>query len=129
MKPQIEIKNPCQENWDAMKPNNNGRFCLVCQESVIDLTNKKPDEIALILKTNSNKKICGRFNTLDVKSNNCIGNLLWKLNIKGFRYLAIMLFSLLLITGCRTRKATYGKIRTTHKKHKTMVRVITTPTF
>ncbi len=129
MNPQIEIKNPCQEKWDAMKPINGGRYCLICKETVIDFTNKKPDEIAIILKTQSNEKLCGRYNAWDVKTNNPIDNLVWKLNMKGFRYLAIVLFSLLLITGCRTRKSTYGKIRTTHKKHKTMGRVITTPTF
>lgn len=129
MKSEIEIKNPCHENWKAMKPNKHGRFCLTCQETVIDFTNKKPEEISLILLNLNHKTICGRFNTWDIKTNNRVDTMVWKLNMKGFRYLAIMLFSLLLITGCRTRKSTYGKIRTPHKKHKTMGRVITTPTF
>jgi len=129
MKPNIEIKNPCYENWDKMKPNHDGRFCLSCQKTVIDFTNKKPDEISDILKNHTEKALCGNINVWHVKTNNRLDNVVWKLNMKGFRYLAIVLFSILLITGCRTRKVVRGKISSKPHKHKVMGRVIVTPSF
>ena len=129
MKPYIEIKNPCNENWNNMKPNQDGRFCLSCQKTVIDFTNKSPDEISAILKIHTKEAPCGNINIWDVKTNNRLDDFVWKLNMKGFRYLAIVLFSLLLITGCRTRKVIRGKFRTTSHKHKVMGRMITTPAF
>jgi hypothetical protein len=129
MKSYIEIENPCSENWNNMKPNQHGRFCLSCQKTVIDFTNKSPSEISDILKNHTNEMPCGNVNAWDVKTNNKLDIFLWKLNMKDFRYLAIVLFSLLLVIGCRTKKGLRGKINTKAHKHKVMGRIITTPTF
>ena len=101
---QVEIKKPCHENWDAMKPNENGRFCTSCQTIVIDFTTKTPAEISSILGSTSNQHTCGHFNRWDVKTDNKIDNLIWKLNTKGFRYAALLIISMLILVGCRTKK-------------------------
>ena len=109
--PQIEITKPCHENWDAMKPNKNGRFCTSCQTIVIDFTTKTPEEISSILGTTSNQHTCGHFNKWDVKTDNKIDNLIWKLNTRGFRYAALLIISMLILVGCRTRK---GRVKYTN---------------
>lgn len=60
-KHKITIPEPCNENWDKMTPNENGRFCLSCSKTVIDFTAKLPEEIQHYFIKNKNKNICGRF--------------------------------------------------------------------
>ncbi|MFC4476507.1 hypothetical protein [Flavobacterium chungangensis] len=64
----ITIPEPCHENWDKMTPDATGKFCQVCNKSVIDFTNKLPDEIQHFFNTNKNQKICGRLNTSQLDS-------------------------------------------------------------
>jgi len=66
----IIIPEPCNEDWDKMTPDATGRFCLACNKSVIDFTNKPPEEIQHFFLKNQNKEICGRFKNsqLDVVS-------------------------------------------------------------
>ena len=59
----ISIPELCHENWDKMTPDATGRFCLVCNKSVIDFTNKLPEEIQHFFENNQGKKICGRLKT------------------------------------------------------------------
>jgi hypothetical protein len=58
----ITIPEPCHENWDNMRPKDNGRFCLSCSKTVVDFTTMLPDEVQHFFIQNQNKKICGRFN-------------------------------------------------------------------
>ena len=109
--PQIEIKKPCHENWNAMKLNEKGRFCTSCQTIVIDFTTKTPEEISSILSATSNQHTCGHFNRWDVKTDNKIDNLIWKLNTKGFRYATLLFMSILILVGCRSRK---GRVKYTN---------------
>lgn len=53
------IQEPCHEDWTAMTPNEQGRFCAACQKCVIDLTNKQPAEIKEIYQANDGD-VCGR---------------------------------------------------------------------
>lgn len=56
----ISIPTPCHEAWENMQANELGRYCLACQKTVIDFTQKSEKEIAEIL-LKSEGKICGRF--------------------------------------------------------------------
>ncbi|MBZ4036176.1 energy transducer TonB [Flavobacterium sp. 17A] len=60
-KHKITIPEPCQENWDKMTPNENGRFCLSCSKTVVDFTTMLPEEIQHFFIQNENEKVCGRF--------------------------------------------------------------------
>lgn len=53
----------CEEKWDAMKAEGDGRFCGVCQKKVYDLTDKKAAYFLQIMQENNNN-VCGRF-TID----------------------------------------------------------------
>jgi hypothetical protein len=41
----ISIPTPCHENWDAMTPTAQGRFCGACQKEVVDFSGKTDAEI------------------------------------------------------------------------------------
>lgn len=57
----ITIPEPCKEDWQAMTPEESGRFCSVCTKGVIDFTNKSEKEIQTYLQQNKGKNLCGRF--------------------------------------------------------------------
>lgn len=56
----ITIPTPCHENWEAMTPEEKGRFCSVCSKTVRDFTVASDDEIRDIF-SNSTEDICGHF--------------------------------------------------------------------
>ncbi len=60
-KSNITIPKPCQEDWNKMTPNKNGRFCMSCSKTVVDFTSMFPEEIQHFFIQNQNNKICGRF--------------------------------------------------------------------
>ncbi len=61
----VSIPTPCHEDWKKMLPNGNGRYCLSCEKTVVDFTNKKSDEIKFFLD-NAMGEVCGRFKKTDV---------------------------------------------------------------
>ena len=58
----VEIKEPCDANWDNMKIGLISRHCESCQKDVMDFTQKSRAEIILYLLSNQDKSICGRMN-------------------------------------------------------------------
>ena len=58
----VSINKPCHENWDAMTPNEQGSFCLACQKTVVDFSNKTTAEIKSFFNSiATTEKVCGRF--------------------------------------------------------------------
>ena len=64
----LKITNPCKENWNSMAPNKLGRYCQLCDKTVIDFTKMSPDEIKVYLQKNGRKRICGRIQREPIKS-------------------------------------------------------------
>lgn len=62
----IEIPKPCFESWDKMTPNESGRFCGSCMKNVVDFTNLSDAEIQNYLLEHEGKKVCGRFNQMQL---------------------------------------------------------------
>lgn len=64
MKKQIylHIPEPCHENWDAMTPVQQGRFCKSCSKAVVDFSNMSDKQI-LELLSKASGSTCGRFRT------------------------------------------------------------------
>ena len=58
---QITVPQPCKEDWDAMTPDGNGRFCSSCQHSLIDFSNMNDNELLHFFL--SNKIQCGHFSS------------------------------------------------------------------
>ncbi len=55
----LSIPSPCSENWDEMRPVDNGRHCAMCTKTVIDFTNLNAEEIRNVIEENKSKSICG----------------------------------------------------------------------
>lgn len=62
----IQIPRPCHEDWLAMTPNEQGRYCGQCEKTVVDFTSWAPAEIIFYLKMNAGA--CGRFRTDQLNS-------------------------------------------------------------
>jgi hypothetical protein len=102
-KTQVIINNPCSQSWDNMVPDAKGRFCDLCQLSVIDFSTKTPEEIRTYLSCHSGERVCGRFKSSNVVAGRPFyGSLVSK--VAG--YASILMLGLLIITGCKTRKHT-----------------------
>jgi len=63
----ISIPKPCHEDWNAMLPEEKGRFCLKCTKTVVDFSNQSKDQIKSFFKE-STGKVCGRFSLNQVES-------------------------------------------------------------
>lgn len=58
----VSINNPCHENWETMTPNEQGAFCLACQKTVVDFSQKTTQEIKdFFTVLPKAEKVCGRF--------------------------------------------------------------------
>lgn len=58
---QLQIAEPCHENWDAMTPVEQGKFCGSCQKQVVDFTGMSDRQVAEFFKKPSTGSVCGRF--------------------------------------------------------------------
>ncbi|THU40643.1 T9SS type A sorting domain-containing protein [Niastella caeni] len=57
---QLQIPEPCHENWQNMTPQEQGRFCGACQKTVVDFSLMTDQEVMnYFLKADHN--VCGRF--------------------------------------------------------------------
>jgi hypothetical protein len=108
----LYIPNPCSESWEAMSPQDQGKFCSVCSKCVIDFTEKQPQEIQQIFQEQENEAICGRFyhsqlnkeskKSLDDKVSRYIPTAL-RNNKISLAIVAMILF----LTGCSKSKDVY----------------------
>jgi len=57
----IHIPTPCHENWNAMAPVEQGRFCQSCAKQVVDFSMMTDQEVLNYFNT-STGNTCGRFN-------------------------------------------------------------------
>ena len=101
MESKISIPKPCNENWNSMSPNKNGRFCNSCDKTVIDFTKMNNPEISKYFSENSNnERICGhfKFNQIEteesIKYNN-LRNRFSRIKIKPIKAVAMFSLSLL----------------------------------
>jgi hypothetical protein len=62
----IQIPKPCHQDWNAMTSNEQGRHCLQCCKTVVDFTNKEPEEIMQYLQAHATKSVCGRFTAAQI---------------------------------------------------------------
>ncbi len=78
---QLTITEPCHQNWNQMLPEDQGKFCLSCQKTVVDFTTMSNREVLNYFNTNTGNT-CGRFNddqlnkTLSIPKERSMGK--WK---------------------------------------------------
>lgn len=57
----IRVPEPCHEDWNQMQPDVKGKFCMSCNKSVVDFSDKTDMEIRDILLDHKGEKVCGHF--------------------------------------------------------------------
>lgn len=63
----LKINKPCNENWNAMLPNNDGRFCNICDKTVIDFSGLSQREISEKIKS-SKGSVCAKITSTQLKT-------------------------------------------------------------
>jgi hypothetical protein len=58
---QLQIPEPCHEDWNKMTPGDKGRFCDSCQKTVHDFTGMSDVQLVAFFKKPSTGSVCGRF--------------------------------------------------------------------
>src|SRR6478736_6841223 len=58
---QLQIPEPCHEDWNKMTPGDKGRFCDSCQKTVHDFTGMSDTQLVAFFKKPSTGSVCGRF--------------------------------------------------------------------
>ena len=58
---QLQIPDPCHEDWNKMTPGDKGRFCDSCQKTVHDFTGMSDAQLIAFFKNPSTGSVCGRF--------------------------------------------------------------------
>ena len=56
----LTIPEPCNQSWDSMKQEENGRFCASCKKVVVDFSSMSDAQIVAYFKTPKDS-FCGRF--------------------------------------------------------------------
>ena len=57
---QLQIPEPCHEDWNKMTPGDKGRFCDSCQKTVHDFTGMSDAQLIAFFKKPSTGSVCGR---------------------------------------------------------------------
>ncbi len=57
----ITIPKPCNEDWEAMTPNQQGRHCTACAKTVVDFTSLSDHEVKQFFLHTKEERVCGRF--------------------------------------------------------------------
>lgn len=116
MENKINIPRPCNENWNSMPPNKNGRFCNSCNKTVIDFTKMDNPEIQKYFFENSSKeRICGHFKFNQIETEESIKydnlrNRFSRIKIKPIRKIALFSLSLVFtLTSCMGKPAIDGE--------------------
>ncbi|HEY5969201.1 MAG TPA: carboxypeptidase-like regulatory domain-containing protein [Chitinophagaceae bacterium] len=58
---QLQIPEPCHEDWDKMTPGDKGRFCDSCKKTVHDFTGMSDAQLIAFFKKQATGSVCGRF--------------------------------------------------------------------
>lgn len=116
MEKKINIPKPCNQKWNSMIPNKDGKFCTSCNKTVVDFTKMDNLEIQHYLIQNSSKEsICGHFKSNQIETKNNIKyynlrNRISGIKIKPIKTFALFSLSLLFIlTSCMGKAAIDGE--------------------
>ncbi|MFB9109319.1 hypothetical protein [Flavobacterium gyeonganense] len=116
MENKITIPKPCNENWNSMSPDKNGRFCNTCNKIVIDFTKMNNPEIQKYFTENSGEeRICGHFKLNQIETTESIKydkliTRFSRIKIKPIKKIALFSLSLVFtLTSCMGKAAVDGE--------------------
>ena len=91
----LHVPVPCHENWNNMTPENQGRFCMSCQKTVVDFTAMADYELIQYFK-NLKGNTCGRFTEDQLSTKYALES---KRRLNWFKYFVTILIPALLISA------------------------------
>lgn len=112
----LEIKQPCSENFNQFTPTKNGGFCGSCSKEVIDFTGKSPEEIMNYFQQKSSKNTCGQFSSHQLATSYTTPTKKYSF-FKGLAFACLSLFTFNTITAQTTPVKQEAK---TQKQQETM---------
>lgn len=132
MKPKFEIQiaEPCHENWDIMSLAEKGRFCDVCSKVVVDFTSYSDAQLIEYFskrKDRKSERLCGRFKAENVVVPQKIEvheTTYYQLKTGIERFLWLLLVSLGFVVVSCTDNAPKGKIDQPHTKKQPEAQVL-----
>ncbi len=104
---QLSIPKPCHENWDAMTPVEQGKFCGSCQKQVVDFSSMSDRQVAEFFKKPSTGSVCGRFMTDQLDRNIEIP----KKRIPWFKYFFQLALPAFLVSIKASAQQKKGKVK------------------
>ena len=112
-KHKITIPNPCHENWNKMTEDEKGRFCGVCNKTVIDFTQMSEQEVEAFFKKPA-ASLCGRFRKEQLANGKVLEKQHLSLSTRLIRYTwpALVLF----MKSCSEQEPLIGDIVSTEEK-------------
>ncbi|MDL5045039.1 carboxypeptidase-like regulatory domain-containing protein [Oscillatoria amoena NRMC-F 0135] len=63
----LSIPKPCHEDWEKMTTQDKGRFCSLCQKTVVDFSHFSDKELIDYFRTNHTANTCGRLNNTQLE--------------------------------------------------------------
>lgn len=60
---QLSIPEPCQQDWNKMTPNEQGRFCTSCSKKVVDFSSMSDTALLQYFNNLKDSNVCGRVYT------------------------------------------------------------------
>ncbi|MEY5049339.1 MAG: hypothetical protein RLZZ175_2698 [Bacteroidota bacterium] len=117
---QIHIPKPCHADWDKMSPNEQGKFCSLCDKTVVDFTQMNEKEIKNYFIQKTDERVCGHFRASQVVVPkplfhqflmNTYQSIESKVSFYFLRQPALfMLGGFMFLVGCESRKNTENKV-------------------
>lgn len=111
-KHKINIPKPCHEDWNKMTQEEKGRFCGVCNKTVIDFTQMSEQEVEAFFKKPA-VSLCGRFRKEQLKNTKVLQkhNPSFTFNLFRYTWPALVLF----MKSCSEQEPLIGDIVTTEE--------------
>jgi len=131
----IQIKNPCDANWQEMTPADSGKYCGACEKVVVDFSKMNDVQIKQYFTDYATQKTCGRFlssqvNRPLVKPHKFHNSSFWKKIrrapvLNSFTFLFVS--SILWLSSCVKKHVVTGEVESTTCEPIIMGDTIATP--
>jgi hypothetical protein len=128
MRPQLEFS--CPESWNAMSPQEGGRYCSSCEKVITDFSKMSTEEIIRQMNPGKGEKSCGSFKAYQLQEpfndkRNLLIRFYQRVSVSGKtkfpRFISLGLVTLLLLlSGCHRRMSGFYHIPSKREMKKSM---------
>lgn len=73
----MQIISPCNQNFNKMKKQGDGRYCASCEKVVVDFTKMSNKQLTDYLESRKSENICGRLKNVQLGKANVFENILF----------------------------------------------------